>query len=183
MQQKWNRRYATLDNMKKCMYHNGMQNVGQSLMWHSVWMCLCACMWDQISLCKCHMSWKEGMKQRVNVKFCFQLVKTAKKTFQMLKSVYDDENMSCTHVFKWFYWFHEAWEEIYKKSGNPMTAGNTNVTEKFWWLVGCVRQLTMRITEIELDISTILEKDLRKGKICLKFILYNLTYEQKVHCV
>ena len=41
-------------------------------------------------------------EQRVNVKFCVKLGKSAKETYHLLKKVYSDECLSRTQVFEWF---------------------------------------------------------------------------------
>ena len=44
-------------------------------------------------------------KQRINIKFCFQLQKSAKETHKMLKLVYGDDAVTMKIVYKWFEWF------------------------------------------------------------------------------
>jgi len=41
-------------------------------------------------------------KQRINIKFCFQLQKSAKETHKMLKLVYGDDAVTMKIVYKWF---------------------------------------------------------------------------------
>ena len=53
-----------------------------------------------------------NVEQRVNVKFCVKLGKSATETHNLLKKVYDDECLSCTQVFEWFKRFKEGREEI-----------------------------------------------------------------------
>ena len=43
-----------------------------------------------------------NVEQRVNVKFCVKLGKSATETYDLLKKVYGDECLSRTQVFKWF---------------------------------------------------------------------------------
>ena len=50
--------------------------------------------------------------ERVNVKFCVKLGKSATETYDLLKKVYDDECLSRTQVFEWFKRFKEGREEI-----------------------------------------------------------------------
>jgi hypothetical protein len=40
-------------------------------------------------------------EQRVNVKFCQKLDKSASETFQMIKHAYREEALGCSVVFKW----------------------------------------------------------------------------------
>jgi len=53
-----------------------------------------------------------NVEQRVNVKFCVKLSKSAKETYDLLKKVYGDECLSRTRVFEWFKRFKEGTEEI-----------------------------------------------------------------------
>jgi hypothetical protein len=50
-----------------------------------------------------------NVEQRVNVKFCVKLGKSASETYDLLKKDYGDECLSCTQVFEWF---KEGREEI-----------------------------------------------------------------------
>jgi len=43
-----------------------------------------------------------NVEQRVNVKLCVKLGKSATETYDLLKKVYGDELLSRTQVFKWF---------------------------------------------------------------------------------
>jgi len=52
------------------------------------------------------------MEQRINVKFCVKLGKSARETYSCLKKVYGDECLSRTQVFEWFKRFKEGREEI-----------------------------------------------------------------------
>jgi len=53
-----------------------------------------------------------NVEQRVNVKFCVKLGKSAAETYDLLKKVYGDECLSRTQVFEWFKRFKEEREEI-----------------------------------------------------------------------
>ena len=52
------------------------------------------------------------VEQRVNVKFCVKLGKSATETYDLLKRVYGDECQSRTQVFDWVKRFKEVREEI-----------------------------------------------------------------------
>ena len=53
-----------------------------------------------------------NVEQRVNVKFCVKLGKSATETYDLLKKVCGDECLSHTQVFEWFKRFKEGREEI-----------------------------------------------------------------------
>ena len=63
------------------------------------------------------------MEQRVNVKFCVKLGKSATETYCLLKNVYGDECLSRTQVFEWFKRFKEGREETGddQRPGRPST--------------------------------------------------------------
>ena len=65
-----------------------------------------------------------NMEQRVNVKFCVKLGKSATETYDLLKKVYGDECLSRTQVFEWFRRFKEGREEIGDDQlpGHPSTS-------------------------------------------------------------
>jgi len=43
-----------------------------------------------------------NMEQRINVKFCVKLGKSATETYDLLKKVYGDQCLSRTQIFEWF---------------------------------------------------------------------------------
>jgi len=53
-----------------------------------------------------------NVEQRVNVKFCVKLGKSATETYDLLKKVYGGERLSHTQVFEWFKRLKEGREEI-----------------------------------------------------------------------
>ena len=63
------------------------------------------------------------VEQRVNVKFCVKLGKSATETYDLLKKVYGGECLSRTQVFEWFKRFKEGREEIGddQRAGCPST--------------------------------------------------------------
>ena len=51
-------------------------------------------------------------EQRINIKFCFKLQKSAKETHEMLKLVYGDAAVSMKTVYKWFKRFCNGCESL-----------------------------------------------------------------------
>jgi hypothetical protein len=47
-------------------------------------------------------------EQRINMKFCFKLQKSAKETHEILKLIYDDA-VTMKTVYKWFEWLWIGW--------------------------------------------------------------------------
>ncbi|KAJ4447940.1 hypothetical protein ANN_09949, partial [Periplaneta americana] len=96
---------------------------------------------------KCH----SAMEQRVNIKFCYKLGKTATETHGMLVQVYGREAVSRKCVYEWFKRFREGKETIEdeQRSGRPSTSRTPEMIEK------------------------------GKRKICSRFVPHKLTDEQK----
>ncbi|KAJ4447653.1 hypothetical protein ANN_09660 [Periplaneta americana] len=131
---------------------------------------------------KCHST----MEQRVNIKFCYKLGKTATETHGMLVQVYGREAVSRKCVYEWFKRFREGKETIENepRSGRPLTSRTPEMIEKLRQMLAQVRRLTLRLIAEELDISkdtvhTIVRDDLGKQKICSRFVPHKLTDEQK----
>ena len=53
------------------------------------------------------------IEQRINIKFCVKLGKTATETLKMLRDVYGASSMSRTRVFEWHKRFVEGGEDKY----------------------------------------------------------------------
>ena len=50
----------------------------------------------------------ESIKQRISIKFCFKIGKTATETYQLLQQAYGEDAMGRTQVFGWFCRFKEC---------------------------------------------------------------------------
>ena len=44
----------------------------------------------------------ESTEQRICIKFCFKIEKTARETYQLLQQAYGENEMGRTQVFDWF---------------------------------------------------------------------------------
>lgn len=126
------------------------------------------------------------MEQRVNIKFCCKLGKTASETYEMLKTVYGDNTLSRTTVFDWFKRFKDGRESVKDdaRTGRPSVSRNADSIAKVRELVARDRRMTLRLMAEELNINKetirqILHEDLGMRKICAKFVPHNLTDEQK----
>jgi transposase len=126
------------------------------------------------------------MEQRVNIKFCVKVGKTPAETYEMLQNVYGDESSSRSSVFEWFKRFKDGREDHQDdpRSGRPSTSRNADTVENVPEMVTRDRRLALRVMLDELNINKetirqILHEDLRKRKICAKFVPHSLTDEQK----
>jgi truncated hemoglobin YjbI len=48
-------------------------------------------------------------KQRIWIKFCFKLNKTAAETHRMLKEAFGEQDLNQARTFEWFKCFKDAW--------------------------------------------------------------------------
>ena len=61
-------------------------------------------------------------KQRINMKFCFKLQKSAKETHKMLKLVYGDAAVTMKTVYKWFERFRIGCESVADEVGSECSS-------------------------------------------------------------
>jgi histone-lysine N-methyltransferase SETMAR len=103
----------------------------------------------------------------------------------MLRTVYGDA-LSRSSVFEWFKQFRDGREDpqVDPRSGRPSTTRNADTIANVRQMVTRDRPLTLRMMSDKLNINKetirqILHEDLRKRKICAKFVPHSLTDEQK----
>jgi len=127
-----------------------------------------------------------NVEQRVNVKFCVELVKSATETSDLLKRVYGDECLSRTQVFEWFKRFEEGREEIGddQRRGRPSTSKTDANIEKVGEIVRQNRRLSIRADAelINIDKETflqILHNNFNMKKVCSGMVPRLLTPEQR----
>jgi len=85
----------------------------------------------------------ESAEQRICVKFCFKIEKTATKTYQLLQQAYGEDEMGRTQVFDWFSRFKEGRTsfESDPRSGRPSTSRNEEMIAKVRIIVRNSRRL------------------------------------------
>lgn len=115
------------------------------------------------------------LEQRISIKFCVKLNKSASETHHLLKEAYGDEVMSRARVFDWHKRFKEGREDVRDdaRSGRPVTHRTDENIQKVKDLVCSNRQLTVRMMaeELKLDKETvrlILKENLNMRKISAK---------------
>ena len=74
----------------------------------------------------------ESSKQRICIKFCFKIRKTATETYQLLQQAYSEDAMGRTQVFDWFGRFKEGRTSVESdpRSGRPSTSRNEEMITK-----------------------------------------------------
>jgi hypothetical protein len=128
----------------------------------------------------------DSKEQRICVKFCFELGKTASETHRMLKTAFGDNAMGRTQTFEWFSRFKhgETSVEDCDRLGRPSTGRTDENVENVRKIVYEDRRNT--ITEIadRLGLSSgtcqrILTEDLNMRRISAKLVPRLLTEEEK----
>ncbi|XP_040114841.1 protein GVQW3 [Oryx dammah] len=126
------------------------------------------------------------LEQRISIKFCVKLNKSASETHHLLKEAYGDEVMSRARVFDWHKRFKKGREDIRDdaRSGRPVTHRTDENIKKVKDLVCSNRQLTVRMMAeaLNLDKETvrlILKENLNMRKVSAKVISGILKDEPK----
>ncbi|XP_026819544.1 protein GVQW3-like [Rhopalosiphum maidis] len=128
----------------------------------------------------------ENTEQRVCIKFCHKLGKSATETYQMLLLAYGDETKSRARVFEWFKRFKEGRTTVKsdEREGRPSTSRNEEMIQKIRTAIRGNRRLTIMELSNEFQISfgsvqTILTTDLDMRRVAAKFVPKLLSGEQK----
>ncbi|KAE9537933.1 hypothetical protein AGLY_005905 [Aphis glycines] len=119
------------------------------------------------------------LEQRVCIKFCVKLGKSATETFEMIKKAFEDEAMSR---------FIEGREDINddSRAGRPSTLRNLEMVAKVRKIIRSDRRMTIGELSSECKISfgswqTILTEDLGMRRVCAKMVPKLLSQDQKNH--
>ncbi|XP_066105976.1 protein GVQW3 [Saccopteryx bilineata] len=112
------------------------------------------------------------LEQRISIKFCVKLNRSASETHRLLKEAYGNEVMSRARVFDWYKRFKEGREDVRDdaRSGRPVTHRTDENIQKVKDLVCSNRQLTVRMMaeQLNLDKETvrlILKENLNMRKV------------------
>lgn len=136
---------------------------------------------------------KIKIEQRAIIKFNAKLGKSASETFQMMHQVYGDLCLSRSNVFLWHKRFLEGRNSLEdnERIGRPISCRSQEIIKKVSDFVTKNRCASLRMMEEALmvnreTIRLILHEDLKKTKVCAKFVPHALTNEQKfsriAHC-
>jgi len=88
----------------------------------------------------------ESTEQRICIKFCFKIGKTAMETYQLLQQAYGEDAMGCTQVFDWFCLFKEDRTSVESdpRSGRPSTLRNEEMIAKVRTIIRNNRRVTVQ---------------------------------------
>ncbi|GBM77876.1 Putative uncharacterized protein FLJ37770 [Araneus ventricosus] len=125
------------------------------------------------------------MEQRVNIKFCFKLGRTATETQEMLVKV-DAVSKKC--VFEWFKRFRDGKEDAKDepRSGRPPTSTTPDNIERVRRMLADDRRLSLRTIAEELKISldsvsNIIHEHLQKRKMTFQQVLEVLEQDKSIN--
>ena len=127
-------------------------------------------------------------EQRLTVKFCVKLGKSATETFAMLNTAYSDVAMKHTACFKWHERFKDGRQSIEddEHPGRPSTPTDDPHVDNINTLVLANQCLTVRDLAEESGTSVgscheILTKKLKMHRVAAKFVPRLMRDEQKAH--
>ena len=128
----------------------------------------------------------ESTEQRICIKFCFQIGKTATETYQLLQQGNGEDAVGRTQVFDWFRRFKVGRTSVESdpRSGRPSTSRNKETLAKVTTMFRNNRRLTIRKIADDCGISVgscdaILTDDLHMKRVCAKFVPRLLTDDQR----
>ncbi|PNF38892.1 hypothetical protein B7P43_G09916 [Cryptotermes secundus] len=127
-------------------------------------------------------------EQRVCIKFCFKLGKTAAETHQMLKQAFGENSLGQTQTYNWYKRFKngQTLTDDDNRSGRPLTGKTPENVAKDRDLVLQDHQLIIEDLSNTLGLSygtcqQILSEELNMRRIAMKFVPQLLQNEQKQH--
>ena len=115
-------------------------------------------------------------EQRINMKFCFKLQKSAKETHEMLKLIYGDAAVTMKMVYKWFERFRNGCESVEdeERLGRPSTSKIQENVERVSEMIRSNRWLTIREISEDLNVSYVHRKQPENGKTVSSSIMTTL---------
>jgi transposase len=139
-----------------------------------------------VTLCQCREMDVKG-EQRVAITFCCKVDFSATKNVELIQKAYGDAGLSRTTIFEWHKRFREGRESVKddELSGRPKTSRTNDKIATVDKMVKEDRKVTFRLIADTLGIPEtvvlrILREDLKKRKLCSRFVPHALTREQIV---
>ncbi|XP_033609316.1 protein GVQW3-like [Cryptotermes secundus] len=129
---------------------------------------------------------QRSLEQRIAIKFCVKLGKSAVETFPMVKTAFGDDCLSEHQVYRWHKSLLEGSEEVgdEARAGRPSTSTTDENVTRVRELLNSDRRLSIRLMAQTLNIpkSTVHEivtNNLQMRKVCAKLVPKVLTDDQK----
>jgi hypothetical protein len=127
-------------------------------------------------------------EQRVYIKFCQQLGKTATETYEMRQQAFGETALSRCKIFEWYSRFENGRTSIDDDThtGRPSTARTDDTVHRVNAVILENRRLTIRENADEPNLSfgtfqTTLTQDLRMRRVSAKLVPRLLTQDQTEH--
>ena len=119
-------------------------------------------------------------------KFCVKLGRNGAETFEMSRTAFGEQCLSCARIFEWHKRFKEGRDSVddIPWSGRPTTSKTDDCVARARELMRANRRLTMRELSVEVGVSygtcqAILTQDLNMRRVAAKFVSRILTTKQK----
>ncbi|KAJ8956624.1 hypothetical protein NQ318_013977 [Aromia moschata] len=128
---------------------------------------------------------QRSLEQRMAIKFCVKLEKSAAETIPMLKKASGVGCLSDRQIFRWHKAFAEGREDVNdeKRAGRPSTSSSDDNVKRVRDLLNTDRRLSVRLISETLDITKtivheIVSESLGMRKVCAKLVAKVLTDDQ-----
>ena len=130
-------------------------------------------------------------EQRVCIKFCASLGKSATETLEMIQQGFGDQSLSRTQVFQWHARFktgRTSVDDDDEHTWRPTSCTTPETVARTQELIRQDRRLTNRdiAEEVEVGYGTcqrVLTEELDMHRVAAKFVPRILKADQKQHCV
>ncbi|KAJ8933794.1 hypothetical protein NQ318_001524 [Aromia moschata] len=98
---------------------------------------------------------QRSLEQRMAIKFCVKLEKSAAETIPMLKKAFGVDCLSDRQIFRWHKAFAEGREDINdeNRAGRPSTSSSDDNVKRVRDLLNTDRRLSVRLISETLDIT------------------------------
>ncbi|KAJ8937531.1 hypothetical protein NQ318_000356 [Aromia moschata] len=126
---------------------------------------------------------QRSLEQRMAIKFCVKLEKSAAETIPMLKKAFGVDCLSDRQIFRWHKAFAEGREDV-NRAGRPSTSSSDDNVKRVRDLLNTDRRISVRLISETLDITKtivheIVSESLGMRKVCAKLVPKVLTDDQK----
>ena len=128
----------------------------------------------------------KNLEQKINIKFCVKIGKSANEMLALLTVAYGEYTMQKWSVFEWHRRFKEGREDVQEdpRSGQPKTQRTDINVDRVRTFVRSDRRLSVRVIAEELNMSRetvrqVVKEDFGMRKISTKMVSRILTHDQK----
>jgi len=128
----------------------------------------------------------KNLEERINIKFCVKIGKSANETLALLIVAYGEYAMKKSSVLEWHKRFKEGREDVQddQRSGQPKTQRTDANVDRVRTLVHSDRRLGVRVIAEELNMNRktvrqIVNKDLGMRKFSAEVVPRILTHDKK----